>query len=173
MPAHYFDDPEEGPAKATSHPAFVRLCKGALFYDVGDEFAPFGSDAGADTLHDLEDWIRAKRGPVKKFIASLVREWDFPIPKLDEVRPNFVAKWLADDQRAMYLPDIDQLLIASALGQLKITGVVEPAVIKLALAASTREIQATAHYKASNKQWKHAKAKAKADAAIRAVLEKL
>ena len=59
MTAHlYFDDPEEGLARNTSHPAFVRVAPQDFYYDCGDDFSPFGSDDGFDTLAALEDWYR-------------------------------------------------------------------------------------------------------------------
>jgi uncharacterized protein YfeS len=59
---YYFDDPEgDGPSPKTSHPNFVRICKDELFYDCAEEFGPFGSDSGADTLMALEDWFRSRR----------------------------------------------------------------------------------------------------------------
>jgi uncharacterized protein YfeS len=169
--AKYFDDVEQGLARETSHPVFVKTCAGELFYDQGDEFAPFGGDAGNDTLRSLEDWLRAKRPKkVRAFIDHLLEDWGFTLPDLLETRASEVNEWLADPELAIYVPEVDQLLIAAAFGQLKITGSVEPDVLELAVAAAAREKLVTAHGRRKNPGWAHADEKEAADASIRKAL---
>ena len=58
----YFDDPEEGPMPATSHPTFNKLAQEEFFLDCLDEFSPFGNDDGAEAHYSLEDWYRQPSG---------------------------------------------------------------------------------------------------------------
>lgn len=58
----YFDDPEVGLARETSHPAFVRIATQDFYYDCGDDFSPFGNDDGSDTLAALEEWYQEQTG---------------------------------------------------------------------------------------------------------------
>jgi uncharacterized protein YfeS len=171
-PIRYFDDDEIGPSPTTSHPRFVEICKDAFFYDCADEFAPFGSDAGADTLAALEDWFRdARRRTVAAFVEEMLAGWGMTLPDLRETDEAVVLGWLADDELAVALPEVDQLLIATAFGQYKITGAVDADVRELALAAATREVLATEHGRKTNPKWAHADAKVAADERIRAALD--
>jgi uncharacterized protein YfeS len=171
VPALYFDDPEQGLAAETSHPAFVKTCVGEFFFDQGDEFAPFGGDGGNDTLRSLEDWLRGKKpGKVRAFVDYLLEDWGFTLPDLLETRASVVHEWLADPELMIYVPEIDQLLIAAAFGQLKIAGRVEPAVLELALAATAREKLVTAYGRRKNPAWSHADEKEAADTRIRKAL---
>ena len=169
----YFDDPDEGPAKLTSHPKYVALAGGdEFFYSCTDDFAPFGSDAGADTLSSLEDWLRAPRPrTVRAFIASVIDDWDMRLPDLRETREAEVRKWLADETLETAVGEIDRMVIATAFAQYKITGAVDAEVHELALAAAAREMIATAHARAKYPTWKHAKAKTAADAKLRKALD--
>ncbi len=166
-PRRYFDDPEVGPAAATSHPAFVALCVGEFFYAPGDEFAPFGSDAGSDTLGALQEWTaRRRRGGGAAFLAALLASWGLSLPDLAETRPEVIDAWIDD----VAFSEVNQAVIATAFGQLKITGAVEPAIVALALAANARERRATARARITNPRWEHAAEKAAADERIHVAL---
>ncbi len=170
----FFDDPKIGLAKQTSHPRFRDACKAALFYDGGNEFAPFGSDAGSDTLGMLEAWFRRRRpGLVAEFITAVIRDWGFTLPDLRETRRSVVERWLADDTLSMYLPEVNQLLIAAAFGQVKITGQLEPEVAVFATIALDREDLSTAYYERTNPRWTHAPLARTTHAKVRAALAKL
>jgi uncharacterized protein YfeS len=58
----YFDDPDVGLARETSHPTFARIAAQDFYYDCGDDFSPFGSDDGSDTLAALEEWYQEQTG---------------------------------------------------------------------------------------------------------------
>jgi uncharacterized protein YfeS len=171
-PIRYFDDDSYGPSPTTSHPRFVEICKDRFFYDGTDEFAPFGSDAGADTLDSLQQWYRDP-GPRKvgAFVEEMLTGWGMTLPDLRETDEAVVFRWLADDELAIVLPEVNQLLIAAAFGQYKITGAVDADVRELAVAAATREVFATEHGRRTNPKWAHAEAKAVADGRIRAALD--
>jgi uncharacterized protein YfeS len=167
----YFDDPEQGPSKATSHPAFVAICKAPWFYDCGDDFAPFGNDAGNDVLAHLEDWYRGK--PRKKawsFLTALLTDWELPIDHIAETRTAIVRQLLADPAQETVLAQLDQIAIALAFGQYKITGTVDAEIHDIAVAASDRQPIVRAHAKLAYPTWEHARAKAAADKRIRAAL---
>ena len=59
----YFDTEDLGPHRLTSHPVFQQYFADDLYYDCGDEEAPFGSDEGNDTLWELQERLR-KQQPV-------------------------------------------------------------------------------------------------------------
>ncbi len=167
---YYFDDPEQRPHKTTSHPAFVAICKTPWFYDCGDDFAPFGNDAGNDLLSHLEDWYRSK--PRKKawsFLRTLLADWGLPIDHITETRTTIVKRLLADPDQETVMSQLDQ--IAIALGQCKITGNVDADIHEIAIAASDRQPIVRAHAKVAYPNWEHARAKATTDKKIRAALE--
>ena len=58
---YYFDDEEYGLSPLTSHPIFRKYFSNEIYYDCGDEEAPFGSDEGHDAFSELEESVRKKR----------------------------------------------------------------------------------------------------------------
>jgi uncharacterized protein YfeS len=149
---YYFDDPDEGPARETSHPTFVRLCKAAQFYDSADDDGPFGNDAGHDVLRALEDWYRQKRhsGTARDFIDRTLAGWDIALPDLGATAAKTVNAWLADEELSTMLPEIDDMLVGVAFGQLKITGSIDADIRDLALAAITRQELTARFYKVTS-----------------------
>lgn len=128
MPAsqkHYFDHEDEGLSPETSHPNFVTLAP-AMFYDPGDEFAPFGSDDGHDTLRGLEEWF-SKHGSTAvatDYLEALLTSWALKIPArvwcLDA--PKLIA-WLGKtEMNEVFLASEARARLATTLGELKITG---------------------------------------------------
>jgi len=170
----YFDDPEEGPSRDTSHPEFVRVCEDELFYDCTDDFAPFGNDDGADALSALEDWYRdGAKGTVRAFIDDKLEEWGMAIPDLEATDRVTVNGWLEDKKLATALQTTDNVVIAVAFGEAKITGRLDGGVAALARAALHREAMVLEHHARCDPSWPHA---GRANAAIRsmsAALEKL
>src|SRR4051812_937218 len=131
MPAnYYFDDPEEGLARETSHPHFLALAEEDFYYDCSDDFSPFGNDDGSDTLASLEEMYQDggtnDDGP--GFVADLIAGWDFGVPEnLMEADGAVTAAWVAQNHmNAHYLDAICNAHIATAFGQLKITGKINP-----------------------------------------------
>ncbi len=148
-------------------PNFVARCEGPFFYTTDDEFAPFGSDAGSDTLHALQAWTaRPRRGGGAAFLDALLANWGLTLPDLAEPRPEVVDAWFDD----VAFSEVNQAVIATAFGQLKITGAVEPAIVALAVAANARERRAAEFARTANPGWAHADAKAQADERIRRAL---
>jgi uncharacterized protein YfeS len=170
----YFDDPDEGPSRETSHPAFVRVCEDELFYDCTAEFGPFGNDDGADALSALEDWYReGAEGMIRSFIDHMLEEWGMTIPDLTGADRETVNRWLDDEQLAMALPAAGKLVTAVTFGQLKITGEVDAEVVALALAVNEREAALIAQYERRDPTWAHAASANTAVRLKRAVLDKL
>lgn len=137
----YFDDSEVGLARETSHPAFVRIAGQDFYYDCGDDFSPFGNDDGSDTLAALEEWHQeqAHGKPVKasRFLRQQLSDWDLPVPKDMLTRDDAArAQWLArDDMNQSYLRSVCRAHVATAFGQLKITGSIDADLQKQALLA--------------------------------------
>ena len=128
----YFDDPEIGLSRSTSHPAFVRVAAEDFYYDCGDDFSPFGNDDGSDTLAALEEWYQEQTGgkPAKtlRFLRQQLSDWDLPVPK-DMLAHDDAAKaqWLAnDDMNQSYLRSVCRAHVATAFAQLKIMGSIDP-----------------------------------------------
>ncbi|EUJ23415.1 hypothetical protein PGRAN_08639 [Listeria grandensis FSL F6-0971] len=124
----YFDNQEVGPDRKTSHPHFVSHFKSDFYLDCSDEEAPFGSEEGADTLAALEAFFQDKAVEgisLSNFPRHIVEEqWDmtyFPPKDMDEVS---LAKLVADSEEAVWLSD--QVVLATAFGQIKITGYIIP-----------------------------------------------
>lgn len=153
MPLH-FDDPEEGLARETSHPRFVQLAGEDFYYDVGDDFSPFGNDDGSDTLAALEDWYRDEggNGKVAGFLQEMLADWDFGVPaSMHRADADVREKWLAeDDMHETYLQSECRARVATAFGQLKIAGEIDADVRDEALAAIACQLalneRARTHY---------------------------
>lgn len=141
----YFDTADFGLHRLTSNPIFRQYFADDLYYDCGDEDAPFGSDEGNDTLWILQDILRKR--PKLNFA-------DFP-------------RWLIEDEWGLvYLPPVSgqtdeqllelaaqsynglpgdgellntvQVILAAAFGQLKITGQLDDYLQSLAFLALER-----------------------------------
>ena len=173
----YFDDPDEGLSPGTSHPAFVRVAADAFYYDCGDDFSPFGSDDGSDTLASLQDWYQeqtgGKRPQVMAFLRQHLSDWDLPVPE-DMLLRNDSAKtaWLAqDDMHHSYLQSVCRARVAVAFGQLKIAGAIDAEVrqqARLALACQQWLNQVARH---KHPDWEYADQESQRLALMHAALE--
>jgi uncharacterized protein YfeS len=139
MDTFYFDDPEEGLARETSHPFFLEHAKADFYYDCTDDFSPFGNDSGADTLANLEEWYRERRGryTAVAFVRQQIEDWGLNLKYLDITEP---AQFHAIDLHEQYLAgSIDQAVIATAFGQYKIAGKGDKTMSKMATEAFQRQ----------------------------------
>jgi uncharacterized protein YfeS len=126
MASYYFDDPEEGITRETSHPFFVSHATSDFYYDLGDEFSPFGKDAGADMLFHLQDWFD-ERSPDEDIISFLIEFLKGNHPNNNEyisLKEHYQLNEL-DVSKQIYYDDIDQFIVATAFGQCKIAGVID------------------------------------------------
>jgi uncharacterized protein YfeS len=137
--SHYIDDPERGLSRETSHPRFVELASEDFYYDYGDGFSPFGNDHGADTLFSLQEWYRdgGEDGKTAEFLTRLLNSWGFNLPKnLIYEEAVTIEEWLSKSEiHESYLEAECRARIATAFGQLKIAGRVDPDILEEGLAA--------------------------------------
>ena len=154
----YFDDDGVGPAPETSHPRFRSLATEEFFYDVCDDFSPFGSDDGADTLLALQDWIRGGETDMQQFVAELDAEWDLPKPKtLEGASDTVLLEWVAaDPMNSRHLLSHANVRIAVAFGKLKITGAIDSKTAELGLRALDWKRMLNGRARTENPQWAHA-----------------
>lgn len=142
MQKFYFDDAETGLDRATCHPLFRKYCSDDFYYDILDDFSPFGNDDGADTLYELEEWLKqyADTLPLRDFLDDLSVKWAFEV---DE------SEWdLLDRERivdilhdAPYAFDLtDRVFIATAFGQVKVSGTLSQDIKDLADCAFARQM---------------------------------
>lgn len=139
---YYFDDEEYGLHTKTSHPNFVNLFKDSFYFDCSDEEAPFGSDEGADTLYELEGMIRKNKiidwnlFPKKLIEESWEMEFILPTEnlKIDQLKKQLTEK----KDNEMNILQSDQVIIAVAFGQIKITGKINSEIKELALLSLKR-----------------------------------
>ncbi len=139
---YYYDDPEEGLHRDTSHPRFVSLASEDFYYDACDDSSPFGNDLGADTLSYLEDWYKDKTfkdESISEFLSNTLESWGLGPDDLVRKDPQFWKKWGKEkDEKyggTSYLVSHCNIIIACGLGQLKITGAMDPEIIDRALAS--------------------------------------
>ena len=134
----YFDDEEIGLHPLTSHPNYRKHFIDDLYYDCGDEEAPFGSDEGSDTLAQITEDIReGKTVDFVSFSKKLIEEyWDMTyLPPTDLSREAVEAIAKPDE---MNLTQSDMVTYAVAFAQIKITGKIDPALKTAALNAMRR-----------------------------------
>lgn len=173
MPLH-FDDPEEGLARKTSHPRFVQLAGEDFYYDVCDDFSPFGNDDGSDTLSALEDWYRdeGSNGKVAEFLEDMLADWDFGVPaSMHRTDAEAREKWLAEnDMHEIYLQSECRARVATAFGQLKIAGEVDPDMRDEALAAIACQLALNERARTHYPDWPYADQNQSRLGAMQAVL---
>lgn len=139
----YFDCDEYGPHPLTSHPIFREYFSNDLYYDCGDEEAPFGSDEGSDTLAFLQEQYSPKldfAGFPKKLIE---KDWEMTYLEPDDTQTDEQLKeqvnkeidGLSGEQQVLMS---DQIILATAFGQIKMTGKLSKELLKLAYASLNR-----------------------------------
>ncbi|RZK25375.1 MAG: MolR family transcriptional regulator [Hymenobacter sp.] len=156
MDLYYFDDPEKGLARATSHPFFVEHATADFYYDGGDEFAPFGNDTGYDLLRDLEEWYqeRGANTKVAVWLRQLIIAWGFNPAYLHY---NTQAQLETVNPEEQYLNDVlDKAVIATILGQCKIAGKADKAMQEMVANAFMRQRYMTALANAPDDPWEEA-----------------
>ena len=155
----YYDDSAQGSTHETSHPRFRDLCADAFFLDGNNDFAPFGSDDGHDTLRALETWFRdGGSHNTPAFLEQLLEEWDFGIGlEILSSKPVQIDAWLREkDMHSRYLAAVCRATVATALGQLKIAGGVDPDIQLLALQAVQVQRDANTRARQVHPDWRYA-----------------
>ena len=136
----YFDDEEIGTDRKTSHPNFVEAFNDNFYYDCTDEEAPFGNDNGADTLYELEDYYRNGNYDEKitLFPKRIVMDiWDLKYVNYDSFDRKVIQELINKDNYSLFATD--QVTVAVALGEIKITGKIDPELKIMALNAIKRQ----------------------------------
>ncbi|EFE86369.1 WGR domain-containing protein [Fusobacterium periodonticum] len=142
---YYFDDEEYGLSPLTSHPIFRKYFSNEIYYDCGDEEAPFGSDEGHDAFSELEESVRKKKKinflDFPRVIIEEIWEMDYLTPDLEktdeELKEQAKTKYngLLGDQIIL---QSDQVILAVTFGQAKITGKIDKDLLELALKSLNR-----------------------------------
>jgi uncharacterized protein YfeS len=175
--SRYFDDPDVGLSRETSHPRFVELAPEDFYYDCCDDFSPFGNDDGADVLSDLQDWYRAspKNTKTKRFLKKLLTGWGLNAPEniIREDNPT-VERWLSQaNVHERYLHAECQARVATAFGQLKIVGQVDKDILEEGLTAIRRQLWLNERARTRSPNWPHADAQYERLVKMQDVLVKL
>lgn len=140
----YFDDEEIGLAESTSHPQFNALVKDSFYYDLSDDFSPFGNDTGAETLLELSEWIQENESD------EGILEWMYDY--IDSFGFKYESKGVADlesieDINQIHREDefmikcMDEAIIATGFGQLKIVGAIDENLKAITRMAILRQIR--------------------------------
>ncbi|MFF2093431.1 WGR domain-containing protein [Paenibacillus sp. NPDC058174] len=133
---YYYDDPIEGLQARTSHPRFREHFTQSVYYMADDETAPFGTKESLAALRALETFVQQQEGGAGGDNADMTaifphllieRDWDMlyvPAHRSDEA---FVKKLLEGPKldrmsNAELLLLNDRVIVASALGGIKIMG---------------------------------------------------
>jgi uncharacterized protein YfeS len=159
-PTYYFDDPEEGLSRETSHPQFLELATDDFYYDCCDDFSPFGNDDGADTLYCLQDWYQdgGQNSEGMQFLTDLLGNWDLGVPDhLIPSDPVAVESWLSEEKmHETYLLSECRARVATAFGQLKITGNIDPQILNEGLSAISFQLWLNERAQKIHPDWKYA-----------------
>ena len=142
---YYFDDEEYGLNPLTSHPTFRKYFSNEIYYDCGDEEAPFGSDEGHDAFSELEESVRKKKKinffDFPRVIIEEIWEMDYLTPDLEKtdeelkVQAKLNYNGLPGEQIIL---QSDQVILAVTFGQAKITGKIDKDLLELALKSLNR-----------------------------------
>jgi len=136
----YFDDQEIGPHLKTSHPNFVEYFNSEIYYDCCDEEAPFGSDEGSDSLYELEEHIR-KHGNknITSFPEIIIRKsWGMTYIPPNNLEEEHIKELIKERFTEDLVYQSDQVIIAVAFGQIKITGFIDKNLKSLVIYALKR-----------------------------------
>ncbi|MFD6141638.1 hypothetical protein [Promicromonospora sp. NPDC060271] len=174
----WLDDLEgyEGPTPETSHPSFAAVAP-EQFYDKGDEFAPFGNDSGSDMLGDVQDWYRngMTDADLPRLVIGSLGDWDTEgiTDGLWAGDSDFIDDWFAawgDSIAAHHVYHETNRVIAAAVGQFKVRGLLNPIMRRAGLFALAVKQGSLDDSEVRYPHWEHA-ARARAGAeAVRQVL---
>ena len=142
---YYFDDEEYGLNPLTSHPTFRKYFLDNFYYDCGDEEAPFGSDEGNDTLYELQEAIQKKKKidffDFPKVIIEKLWEMKYLSPNVEKTDEELEEQAKSEFNGLLgeqIILQSDQVILAVAFGQAKITGKIDKKLLELALKSLNR-----------------------------------
>jgi uncharacterized protein YfeS len=120
------------------HPSARRVLDDPFFWDVVDDYAPYGNDTGADLLAAFIIWNRRHpRAPACEMAKELLGEWGISAFDLATVDRAAVAALLQDDPIALSVTD--EAMIAAAFAAMKLRGSCDDETRALALSAIERQ----------------------------------
>ncbi|MHC5216179.1 hypothetical protein ACYSNR_05885 [Enterococcus sp. LJL128] len=117
---YYYDDEEAGVARETSHPFFVKHFTDDIYYNITDDYAPFGNDTGNDALRMLEERL-AEDDDLEDFEelpAFISTTWGFDY--LDSLKIQNEPAFIENHQSEVI--ESNQITVAVGFGVIKITG---------------------------------------------------
>lgn len=139
----YFENSENGLLKENCHPLFTANFIDEFYYDVTDEFSPFGNDDGADTLFRLEEWYKEKKteGNIVKWMYKFIDEagYIYGSESASQIT-DFKTMLEIEDEDPNFFIFLDKVIIATAFGQIKIAGKIDAKLKKNAISALDREL---------------------------------
>ena len=141
----YFDTDDYGPHPLTSHPLFRTYFFNELYYDCYDEEAPFGSDEGSDTLHVLQEVLRKRPKQMLADFPQMLIEIEWGLTYLPPKAEQTDAE-LREQASQQYnglpgereLLQTDQVILATAFGQVKTMGKLDATLQELAFLSLNR-----------------------------------
>lgn len=171
----YFFDYEEGMNRANCHPRFAALAPDDFYHDGCDDFSPFGSDTGHDTLSALQDWYRhgGRDREIASFVRRLLADWDCPVPKgMWRAQAAEMERWLAlDELNERFLTDEWRARVATAFGQLRISGDINGGMLEEALISNRFQLWFNERARTAYPNWKYADVEKERLLSMRAVLK--
>lgn len=124
----YYDDDDYGLHPLTSHPVFRQYFQPSVYYSSVQDGAPFGNDEGSDALWELSDLLRRRpHADLQHYPGQLMQrlyhEPYYP-PRMETIEElQALSKSRLGSRSAWdHLRRTDRLIIALALGQVKISG---------------------------------------------------
>jgi len=127
-----------------ANPNAKKIMTNEFYYDIINEFAPFGNDVGNDTFYLYADWKKKNANEsAEKFLKQELRELGQQNFDLKLNSKNSKELVLAVDKMPNQYVDInwiDNIIISLAFSQLFQEGKIEEEIKKLAKIAIDREI---------------------------------
>ncbi len=140
---YYFDDPEIGIDRETSHPKYNAIIHDQFYFDCLDEFSPFGNDEGAETLMALNEWFNEKSEDedVVDWMLDRIDGYGFPFQAdiASMLQDSRTINEVHEEDDNFFLC-MDETIIATAFGQYKISGLIDEELKKVGLIAIDRQI---------------------------------
>lgn len=127
----YLDDPEIGPHPLTANPAFMQHFQEDFYLDCTDEYAPFGSDEGADVLDMFGEALRKEQDfDFLEGAYAVLSDWlEEDISTPDD--------WMLNGDRFV----CDVVILVSAFASIKLTGRITDALKRSAHEALTTIVE--------------------------------
>ncbi len=123
-------------SKKTAHPHALKLLKEDFYWQTFDEFAPFGSDAGFDALHDFREWrLEHTTEDALKYVGVLEGLYAFTFPHLYSLHAESME---ALKDKIIFLTAIDQGIIGACFAQLILEGQIDEPLQQVGLFALQR-----------------------------------